>query len=75
MKIFRDIKMLFHYTRIPIIRNLVIRTANNPDRLGPSGKFVYNSTKLSCLKTTSYPIKYSAVLWLIEFQIRRGPKV
>ena len=46
--------------------------ANYPDRLSPKGKFVENSTKLSCLEITSYRIKYSTVLWLIELQIRRG---
>ena len=46
-----------------------------PDRLGPSGKFVENSTKLTCLKITGYPIKYSTVLWLVELQVRCGRKV
>jgi len=32
----------------PIIRTLVIRTSNYPDWLGPSGKFVENSTQLTC---------------------------
>ena len=27
-----------NYSRTPIIRTLVIRISNNPDRLGPSGK-------------------------------------
>jgi len=36
-----------HYSRIPLIRKLVIRIANYPDRLGPSDKFVENSTKLT----------------------------
>ena len=40
------------------------KTSNNPDacypdRLGPSGKFVENSTKLTCLEVTAYRIKYS----------------
>jgi hypothetical protein len=39
-----------------------------PDRLGPSGKFVRNSTKLTSLEITDYRIKYSTVLWLIELQ-------
>ena len=43
-----------------------------PDRLGPSDKFVQNATKLPCLETTGYRIKYSAVLWLLELRIRRG---
>jgi len=46
-----------------------------PDRLGPSVKFVENSTKLTCLEITVYRIKYSTVLWLLELQIRRGRKV
>jgi len=63
------------YSRTPLIRKLVIRFANYPDRLGHSGKFVENSTKLTCLEITGYLIKYSTVLWLIELQIRRGRKV
>ena len=43
-----------------------------PDRLGPSGKFVENSTKLTCLEITGYRIKCSPVLWLLELQIRLG---
>ena len=56
------------YSRTPLIRKLVIRTANYPDPLGHSGKFVENSTKLTCLEITGYRIKYSTVLWLIELQ-------
>jgi hypothetical protein len=63
------------YGGTPIIRKLVIRTANYPDRLGSSGKFVENSTKLTCLEITGYRTKYSAVLWLLEPQITRGRKV
>ena len=37
--------------------HLVIRIANCPDRLGPSGKFVENYTKLTCLEITGYRIK------------------
>ena len=61
--------------KTPLIRTLVIRIANYPYRLGPSGKLVENSTKLTCLEVTGYQIKYSAVLWLVELQIRRGRKV
>jgi hypothetical protein len=43
----------------PIIRTLVIRIANYPNRLGPSGKFVENSTKLICLEITCYRIDIS----------------
>ena len=49
--------------------------AGYPDRLGPLGKSVDNSTKLTCLEITGYRIKYSTVLWLTELQIRRGRKV
>ena len=37
------------YSISPLIRTLAIRTAYYPDLLGPSGKFVENSTKLTCL--------------------------
>jgi len=33
------------YSRAPIIRMLVIRIANYPDKLGPSGKFVESFNK------------------------------
>jgi hypothetical protein len=61
--------------RIPLILTLVIRIADYPDRLGPSGKFVENSTKLTFLEITGDQIKYGIVLWLVELQIRRGRKV
>ena len=63
------------YNRTPFIRTMFIRTANYPDRLGPSGKFVENCTKLGCLEITGYKIQYSRVLWLLELQIRRGRKI
>jgi len=46
-----------------------------PDRLGPSGKFVENSTKLSCLEIMGYWIKHLTVLRLLELQIRRNRNV
>ena len=46
--------------------------AGYPDRLGCSGKFVENYSKLTCFKITGYRIKYSKVLWLLELQIGRG---
>ena len=49
--------------------------AGYPDRLGPSAKFVEDSTKLTCLENTGYGIKNSTVLWLLQLQIRRGRKV
>ena len=60
------------YSRSPLIRKMVIRISNNPDRLGNSCKLVQNSTKLTCLEITGNQIKYSTVLWLLELQIRRG---
>jgi len=63
------------YSRTPLIQTLVIRIANYLDRLGPSGKFVENFTKLTCLEITGYRIRYSRVLWLLELQIRRGRNV
>ena len=54
---------------------LVTRIANFPDRPGPSGKFVENSTRLPSLEINDYGIKYSTLLWLLELQIRRGRKV
>ena len=63
------------YSRTPLIRTLLIRNADYPDRLGLSGKSVKNSTKQICLQITGYRIKYSTVLWLTELQIRRGRKV
>ena len=44
------------------------------DRLGLTGKFVENSTKLTCLEIIGYRIKYSKVLWLLQLQIRCGRK-
>ena len=63
------------YSRTSLIRTLIIRIANLPNRFGPSGKFIENSTQLTCLKITCYRIIYSTVLWLLELQIRRGRKV
>ena len=57
------------------MRTLAIRITNYPGQLGPLGKFVENSTKLTCLGITGYRIKYSTVLWLTELQIRYGRKV
>ena len=63
------------HSRTPLIRTLVIRIANYPDRLGPSGEFVENSTKLTCLEITGFRIRYSTVLGLLELQIRRDRNV
>jgi hypothetical protein len=50
------------YKGTPLIRKLVIRIANYPDQLGPSGKFVENPKELTCLEIASYRIKYRTVL-------------
>jgi hypothetical protein len=65
------------YAVPPINRPLVIRTANYPDRLGPSANFVENSTKLICREITGYRIEYSTVkcYGCRELQIMRGRKV
>ena len=64
------------YSGTPLIRTFFfIRIKSSSDLLGPSGKFVENSTKLTCLEITSYQIKYSTVLWLLQLQISRGRKV
>jgi hypothetical protein len=49
--------------------------AGYQDRLGLTGKFVENSTKLTFLEITGYRIKYNTVVWFLELQIRRGRKV
>jgi hypothetical protein len=48
----------------------MLHNSTNPevsyqDQLGPSGKFVDNSTKLTFNEITGYLIKYSTVLWLL----------
>jgi len=63
------------YRRTPLLRTLVIRIANYPDRPGSLGKFVEKTTKLTCLEITGYRIQYSTVLWLLELQIGRIRKV
>jgi hypothetical protein len=63
------------YTRTPLIQTLVTRIVNYPDQLGPLVKFVENSKQPTCPESTGYRFKYSAVLWLLELQIRRGRKV
>ena len=51
-------------------QNSAYPDAGYPDRLGPLNKFVENSTKPTYLDITGYRIKYSAVLRLLELQIR-----
>jgi hypothetical protein len=65
------------YSITPIIRTLVTRISNYPDRLGPSGNFDENSTKRICLEIGGYRIEYSAVkcYGCLELKIRRGRKV
>jgi hypothetical protein len=47
-------------------QNPTFPDAGYPDLLGPSGKFVENSTKLSCLEITGYQIQYGIMLGLLE---------
>jgi hypothetical protein len=63
------------YSRTPLIRTLVIRIASYPDRFGLSGKYVENSTKLTCLEITGYRIQYNTGLWLLKRHITRDRKV
>jgi len=65
----------FHRFTLKIQHNSTYPDAGYPDQLGPLGKFVENSTQLTCLEITGYRIEYSAVLWPLEFQIGRGRKV
>jgi hypothetical protein len=65
------------YSVTPIVRTLVIRIADYPDRLGPSGNFDANSAKLICLGIIGYWIEYSTVkcYGCLEIQIRCCRKV
>jgi hypothetical protein len=56
-----DLPLCLQHSITSLIRAVVVRIANYPDRLGPSGKFVENSIKLICLEITGYRIKYSTV--------------
>jgi hypothetical protein len=69
------IRVNWIYSRTPLTRKLVIRISNYPGNLEPSGKVVNNSTKLTCLESAGYRIKYSTVLWLLKLQINRGRMV
>jgi hypothetical protein len=40
------------YSRTTTYPDMVVRIANYPDRLGPLGKFVENSTELTFLEVT-----------------------
>jgi hypothetical protein len=58
------------YSRTPLLLTLVIRIGSA--RLGSSGKFVENSTKLPCLEITGYPIKCSTVFVYWECRVLSG---
>ena len=59
LKSLNPVCFIFQNTEeLHLIRTLVIRKANYPDRLGPSGIFVENSKKLTCLEVIGYRIKY-----------------
>jgi hypothetical protein len=59
-------------SRTSLIQTLVILIANYLNRLGLMGKFVENSTQLTCLEITGFRIKNGTVLWLLVLHIRRG---
>jgi hypothetical protein len=63
------------YRRTPLSQMLIIQIAHYQVRLCPSGKYVQNSTKLTCLKITAYLINYSKGLWLLELQTAQGCNV
>ena len=63
------------FSRTPLIRKLIIRIINYPERFVSSGKFIENCKKNIFPEITGYQIKYNAVLRLIELQIRRGRNV
>jgi len=60
---------VFQYSRTSLLQLLVIWFAIYLDRRFPLGKFVENSTKLTCLDIAGYQIKYSTVLWLLDLQL------
>jgi hypothetical protein len=47
---------------------MVIRTANYPDRFGPSAKFVGDCSELACLEISGYRIKYRTVFGFYSFK-------
>ena len=74
-----DVSVLIHkplynstskHSRTPLIRKLVIRIG-----LALRVNLSIILQNQTCLEITDYRIKYSRVLWLLEFQIRRGRKV
>jgi hypothetical protein len=56
-------------------QNSTYLDAGYSDKLGPSGKFVENSAKLTSIEITGYRIKYRTVLWIVELQISYGRRV
>jgi len=55
-----------YYSRTALIRTLVVWIANCTVLVGTFGKFVSNSTQLTCFEITGYWIKYCTFLWLLE---------
>ena len=56
-------------------QNSIYSDAGYPNQFGPSGKFVENSIKVTCLEISIYRIQYSTALWLLEAPVRRGRQV
>lgn len=66
---------IFWYSRTPLMRTLVIRTASYRLRLRGLAKFVDNSTKPTCLEITGYRTKCGTALLLLKLRVGRGRKV
>jgi len=69
-EIFNHYRSTSQYSTTSLNRTLVIRIANYPDRLGPSGKFVENSTKQTCLEITGYRINYSTAQCFVFYNLK-----
>jgi hypothetical protein len=66
---------LYKYSITPVIRTLVIRTANYPDRLGPSGNCrEFYKTNLPWNYRLSDRVQYCTVLWLSRTSNQAWPK-
>jgi hypothetical protein len=67
-------QLYLQYGITPIIRTLVIRITNYPDRLAPSGNFDQNSAELICVEITGYWLEFSTVKCYgsLELQIKHG---
>ena len=58
--------------KLQVQQNSTNPNAGCPNRLGPSGKFVQNFAKITCLEIAVYRMKFDGFQ---NFKIRRGRKV